>query len=70
MVNFQGNIIFFIEVKIIHICNFLTIDFYKNLHEYFFVCNQFLIKINIYIFICLLFIDPETATIFAIIPEN
>ena len=54
----------------IHICNFLTIDFNKNLQEYFFVCNKFLIKINIYIFICLLFIDPETATILAIIPEN
>ena len=54
----------------IHICNFLTIDFYKKLHEYFFVGNQFLIKINIYILIYLLFIDPETATTLAIIPEN
>ena len=70
MVNFQGNIIFFIEVKRIHICNFLTIDFYKKLQEYFFVCNQFLIRINIYIFIWQLFIDPETATILAIIPQN
>ena len=30
-------------MKIIHICNFLTIDFYENLQEYFFVQNQFLI---------------------------
>ena len=33
-------------MKIIHICNFLTIDFYENLQEYFFVQNQFLIIKN------------------------
>ena len=35
--------IIFIEMKIIHICNFLDIDCYENLQEYFFVWNQFLI---------------------------
>ena len=33
-------------MKIIHICNFLTIDFGENLQEYFFVQNQFLIIEN------------------------
>jgi len=33
-------------MKIILICNFLTIDFYENLHEYFFVQNNFLIIKN------------------------
>ena len=28
------------------ICTFLTIDFCENLHEYFFVRNQFLILKN------------------------
>ena len=40
MVNFEGSIIF---LKFNPICNFLTINFYENLHEYFFVHNQFLI---------------------------
>ena len=42
----RSNIIFLIEMKIIHICNFLTINFYEILHEYFFVRNQFLITKN------------------------
>ena len=37
-----SNIIFLIEMKIIHISNFLTINFYENLQEYFFVRNKFL----------------------------
>ena len=37
------NHFFLIEMKIIHICNFLDIDCYENLQEYFFVWNQFLI---------------------------
>ena len=32
------NTIFVIEMKIIHICNFLTINFYENLNEYF--CSE------------------------------
>ena len=31
---------FFLEMKIIYICNFLTINFYENFHEYFFVKSQ------------------------------
>ena len=37
-----SNIFFLIEMKIIHICNLLTINFYENWQEYFFVQNQFL----------------------------
>ena len=36
----------------IHICNFLTIDFYKKLQEYFFVCNNFFDQ-NKYIYLYL-----------------
>ena len=39
MVNFEGSIIF---LKFNPICNFLTINFYENLQEYFFVYNQIL----------------------------
>ena len=38
-----SNTILLLEMKIMHICNFLTITFYENLKEYFFVRNQFLI---------------------------
>ena len=38
MVNFEGSIIFF---KFNPIYKFLTINFYENLQEYFFVRNQF-----------------------------
>ena len=34
------------ELKLLAICNFLTIKFYENLQEYFFVRNQFLIIKN------------------------
>ena len=34
------------SLKIDPICTFLTIDFCENLHEYFFVRNQFLILKN------------------------
>ena len=34
------------KLKLLAICNFLTIKFYENLHEYFFVRNQFLIINN------------------------
>ena len=40
MVNFEGGLIF---LNIDPICNFLTIIFYENLQEYFFVQNQILI---------------------------
>ena len=45
-INDKYDIIFFINVKKIHICNFLTIDFYKNLHECFFAQIQVLIIEN------------------------
>ena len=32
--------------EFIHMCNFLTINFYENLQEYFFVQKQFLIIKN------------------------
>ena len=38
-----SNIIFLMGMKIIHICNFLTMKFYEKLQEYFFVQNQFVI---------------------------
>ena len=38
-----SNIIFLLDI---HTCNFLTIDFYEYLQEYFFVQNQFLIIKN------------------------
>ena len=42
-----SSIIFLKGMKIIHICNFLTIIFYENLQEYFFfIQNQFLIMKN------------------------
>ena len=40
MVNFEGCLIF---LNIDPICNFLTIIFYENLHEYIFVWNQILV---------------------------
>ena len=47
-----SNVIFLIEMKIIHMCNFLTINFYENWQKYFFVQNQFLLikngKVNKY----------------------
>ena len=36
-----STIIILMGMKIIHICNFLTMKFYENLHEYFFVQNHF-----------------------------
>ena len=42
-VQIGSNIIFLMGMKIIHICNFLTINFYEKLQEYFYVRNQFLI---------------------------
>ena len=48
MVNFEGSIIF---LKFNPICNFLTINFYENLQEYFFVHNQFLILKNFIIYL-------------------
>ena len=41
-----SNIIFLMGMKIIHICNFLTMKFYEKLHKCFFVQNQFLIIKN------------------------
>ena len=37
-----SNIILLIEMELIHVCNFLTINFYENSQEYFFVQNQIL----------------------------
>ena len=34
------------KITVDPICTFLTIDFCENLHEYFFVRNQFLILKN------------------------
>ena len=41
-----STIIILMGMKIIHICNFLTMKFYENLHEYFFVQNHFVILKN------------------------
>jgi len=41
-----STIIILMGMKIIHICNFLTMEFYENLHEYFFVQNHFVILKN------------------------
>ena len=40
------NIIFRVSEQYYTLCNFLTIDFGENLHEYFFARNPFLIIKN------------------------
>ena len=42
-VQIGSTVIFLIEMKIIHIWNFLTINYYENLQKYFFVQKQLLI---------------------------
>ena len=45
-IHIGSNIIFRVSEQYYTLCNFLTIDFDENLHEYFFVRNQFLIIKN------------------------
>jgi len=49
-----------------HICNFLLIDFYENLQEHYLIS----LKSDFNHKICLLYIDPETASVLAIITQN
>ena len=48
--NFPMLIIFLIEVKMICICIFLTIDIHENLHDYFSVQNNFFTLFQEYIY--------------------
>ena len=46
MIQIGSNSLFSYGDEFIHMCNFLTINFDKNLHEYFFVQKQFVIIKN------------------------
>ena len=45
-IQIRSNIVFSYGDEFIHMCNFLTINFDKNLQEYFFVQKQFVIIKN------------------------